>query len=357
VKELEQECERLGSVLSIRTAPRDSALEVLASSVRIAAYGARARSAASDLERFARAALDVACEIPVGIDPLSWAAAFHLAGPRPGGPLIVAEGTALQAHTPEYWSDTNDGPLRRAEGGTLVILNLAALPIPAQEALAQALWQRSAPAVGARVPPVLFATLAASARELVEARRLSLTLAQYLMPRQLRVPPLRERKEDLRGLILDRLLRSGARGPTEALGIEPEAMALLLEYDWPANESELHGVIDRAARAASAERILVADLEQVGFAGIGRAGLVRAPVQRSEDSPASELERRSRSSGPPAPAISGVRRAMREADAEGARRPEERAADALSGTETAASETEPDLARTKRASPRRRRRR
>jgi len=61
----------------------------------------------------------------------------------------------------------------------------------------------------------------------------------------LMVPPLRDRKEDVRALIehfLGRMARPGANTPRQ---IAPEAMTMMLEYHWPGNVRELQNVIER----------------------------------------------------------------------------------------------------------------
>jgi DNA-binding NtrC family response regulator len=284
---------------------------------------------------------------------------------------VIADGTAAITHPPEYWSDETEGPVRRAQGGTLVVLNAAALPVAAQNALARALWQRSAPSDAATPPAVLFATLPAGPQALLEARALSLTLAQYLLPQRLALPALCERPEDLRGLILDRLLRAGGRAFAQPLGIEPSALAQLVEYAWPGNDAELHGVIDRAARRAKGERVMLQDLMSSGLPQLREVVLgSREPelgVVRRDVPPAPERSGDALGSEPPstedrtAPVVSGVVEAP-SPDLEIARPPSEPAPERRVGSERRlrgakaaerASEEEAGV----RSSPRRRRRR
>jgi DNA-binding NtrC family response regulator len=204
---------------------------------------------------------DVALEVPVGVDAVAWACAYHAASPRAHGPFVVVDGT--RAAATELGAAVSR-PMLRAAGGTLMVQNVAALPHAAQDALAIKLSERAAAPLG----EAAFAFVGSSAEPpgvLLERRELSRALAQLLIGRELSVPTLAERPEDRRGLILDRLCSSGVRRAGAPLGIDPEALQVLVDHDWPGNETELHDVIDRAARRAAGERITIADLVAAGF--------------------------------------------------------------------------------------------
>jgi DNA-binding NtrC family response regulator len=262
---LEQERSRLETRIVGQTRHRDSVAEVLADGVRVATYGTRARRTLRELERHAAGARDVSLEVPVGVDGLAWACAFHQTGTGRTGPLVVCDATTATTHPPAYWSHDTDAPTRRAEGGTLVILHVTALPEESQEALCAALSQRSA---GGGRACVVVATLNEAPERALQQGRLLPSLGWFLVPHSLRLPPLRERAEDLRGLVLSQLLASGARHQGAPLGIEPQALALLVSHPWPGNDAELALVVQRAARVATAERVSVADLAAAGFAGM-----------------------------------------------------------------------------------------
>ncbi len=283
---LEQERARLETRIVGQTRHRDSVAEVLADRVRVATYGTRARRTLRELERYAAAARDVSLEVPVGVDALAWACAFHQTGTGRTGPLVVSDGTTAATHPVAYWAQETDAPTRRAEGGTLVVLHVTALPQEAQLALSDALARRSEQ--GAE-PCALVATLNEPPEQALQAGRLVAQLAWYLVPFSLRVPALRERAEDLRGLVLAQLLASGVRCKGQPLGIEPRALAELTAYDWPGNDAELALVVQRAARAASAERVTLAELEAAGFKGAAAAGQVVPPAAPELLAPEAEV--------------------------------------------------------------------
>jgi len=69
------------------------------------------------------------------------------------------------------------------------------------------------------------------------------------------IPPLRERREDIKALIEHFILQSGC-----LKSVEPEAMKLLCDYDWPGNVRELEAVMERIAVLSSGDRVMVNDL-------------------------------------------------------------------------------------------------
>lgn len=350
---LEQQRSRLESWIGGQTRHRDSVAEVLAAGVRVATYGTRARRALRELEQLASALQDMTLEVPSGVDPLAWACAFHQHGPQRAGPLVVIDATSAAAQSATYWSHPGDAPTRRAEGGTLVVLQIAALPEASQQALARTLTGR----VHGKTPCVLVATLSPLGQRVLE-QQLVPALAPILRAHPLRVPTLRERGEDLRGLVLDRLLRSGVRRQGQPLGIEPQALAQLLAYAWPGNDAELRSLVDRAAQLASRERVSLGDLLAAGFVGSAPVTELEAEAQLA---PEAQLPRR----GAPSRAAPSRSGRVRKAHAQLAEPSDAAQSLAASPVESDApdSRAEPDsaapaeMAPEPRSSPRRRRRR
>jgi DNA-binding NtrC family response regulator len=263
--ELEAEKARLELLLASGARPRDALVEALAGAVRVANYSARARGTLELVERFAASGSDLALEAPVGTDALGWACAFHLAGPARGGPLVVVDAAGARAQAEEHWRHPSESPLASARGGTLLVLNASALPQPAQDALAIGLSRRAASELPHDPGFAFIATVAIPPQQLVDERQLSRALARFVLPNTLRLPVLLERAEDLRALVLDRLCRSGIHHEGQPLGIEPQALSLLVDYAWPGNDAELRLVVERAARFATGPRVRIDDLALAGF--------------------------------------------------------------------------------------------
>jgi hypothetical protein len=272
--ELVVETAKLEAIIELTSRPHDYLLDALAESVQVAVYSARARSVLDRLAKLGAAGSDVVFEVPVGVDPLGYAALVHLSGARRAGPFVLVDGTAAALHDADRFRSLADTPISRARGGTLFVLNLASLPMAAQDALAVALSERSSLEGGRSSSPfTLVATLARPPAELLEARVLSRALARFVLPNTLLLPALAERPEDLRGLILDRLCRAGVRCDGQTLGIEPRALGLLVDHEWPGNLAELDAVVSRAARLATGDRVRVADLEAAGFSALQEGAL------------------------------------------------------------------------------------
>jgi DNA-binding NtrC family response regulator len=212
---------------------------------------------------------------------------------------VVVEATSAEAQSEEFWRSESDSPLSRADAGTLVLLNVVALPLATQDVLAIELSNRIECEGAGLMPTGLVATVVQSSHELTDSRLLSRALATFLLHDVVRLPTLMERPEDLRALVLDRLCLSGVRFERQALGIEPQALSILLDYHWPGNDAELKAVVERAARVAVGPRVTADDLAAAGFA---------PPIQ--VDSQVSTIARPSRPRAP-TPADASVSTAQR----------------------------------------------
>jgi DNA-binding NtrC family response regulator len=168
---------------------------------------------------------------------------------------VVVDGASATEHDLGHWQDELRSPLRLADGGTLVVLDLPTLPAEAQEYLARAI--SSAKSHASSVPP---AGLIATTRGGVPA-----LFARLAGNREIALPALADRAEDLRALILDSLAREGLRKSGEPLGVDFSALRLLSEHTWPGNDLELESLLRRAAAVASGTVVTAADLAVIGF--------------------------------------------------------------------------------------------
>jgi len=78
----------------------------------------------------------------------------------------------------------------------------------------------------------------------------------------LRVPPLRERREDVPLLVEHFLAKNNARLGTKIRGVTPRAHKLLLEYPWPGNVRELENAVERSVVLAEGEILDDTDLPE-----------------------------------------------------------------------------------------------
>ena len=156
-----------------------------------------------------------------------------------------------------------DGLLVAAEDGTVFLDEIGELPLDLQAKLLRALQEREVRPVGAshRVP-VRARILAATNRDLtamVEQGRFRKDLFYRLNVVNLRIPPLRERRQDIPLLTAHFLERIGKEyGKKFLLG--DEALRVLAEYDWPGNVRELENALERACSFASGDTVQLGDL-------------------------------------------------------------------------------------------------
>ena len=159
-----------------------------------------------------------------------------------------------------------DGLLAIAEGGTVFLDEIGELSVDLQAKLLRAIQEKEIRPVGSvRRIPINVRILAATNRDL-EVAVTQGTFRRDLFFRlnvlTLRIPPLRERRQDIPLLVahvLDRVGRDTGKEKT----ISDDALKALLNYDWPGNVRELENSLERACALSSADQIQVRDLPTV----------------------------------------------------------------------------------------------
>ncbi|MGN6701594.1 MAG: sigma 54-interacting transcriptional regulator, partial [Burkholderiaceae bacterium] len=210
-------------------------------------------------------------------------------------------------------TEDRDGFFQAANGGTLLLDEVADLPLAMQVKLLRAIQERRVRKVGATAEePVDVRLISATHQNLadcVEKGRFRQDLSYRLNVIELRLPPLRERLDDLDLLcraILDRLA-----APDETIAIDPEAMALLKSHGFPGNVRELENILERALAFASDGIIQAADLALKPAAGPASLQPSQAPQLPAADmavrpDPAPEVEPTSPARTASAPAVDDV---------------------------------------------------
>jgi len=185
-----------------------------------------------------------------------------------------------------------DGLLAIADGGTIFLDEIGELPIDLQAKLLRAIQEKEIRPVGSvKHVPIDVRILGATNRDLERAviegsfRR---DLFFRLNVLTLRIPPLRERRQDIPLLVAHFLERIGRDSGAEKT-VSDETLKALLQYDWPGNVRELENSLERACALSSAREIQVRDLPT------HLAGAPLAIVNSQPDTgiiPMAELERR-----------------------------------------------------------------
>lgn len=153
--------------------------------------------------------------------------------------------------------------IRRAATGTLVLTRIEELNSAQQARVLDLLqWidvqhlQRSLDAIPHRV----LCLSSQPVRKLASTAMLRADLAYRLTAIRFRLPPLRDRREDI-PLLADMFLQRFAEANNKPMrGIDPEALPRLIRYDWPGNVRELESVISSAAFICRGQWVRTIDL-------------------------------------------------------------------------------------------------
>ncbi len=171
-----------------------------------------------------------------GVGTTSLAKALHDNSPRAGQPLEVVDGGLLSPDALRQELLAEGGALARALGGSLVLDHAEHVPADIQANLGQelaVLVERG----GALPAPRLLAVASAGPEVTSPDGLLQPDLWRLVSAIALRMPPLRERQDDVSWLL---------KHFAGASAIAPAARSALLAYDWPGNVRELRGMIARA---------------------------------------------------------------------------------------------------------------
>ena len=151
------------------------------------------------------------------------------------------------------------GKLEVANGGTLFLDEIGEAPGALQVKLLRVLQDGVVERIGANRPQqVDVRVIAATNRDLaaeVAAGRFRSDLYYRLRVVEIRVPPLRERREDIRYLTAHFLRLYGVRRPTGVPAITEAALRRLEDYAWPGNVRELQNVVERACVLCAGDTI------------------------------------------------------------------------------------------------------
>jgi two-component system response regulator PilR (NtrC family) len=149
------------------------------------------------------------------------------------------------------------GLFEAAHDGTLLLDEVAELPVAMQVKLLRVLQERKVKPVGGVVEREVDVRIVAATNRDLETEVEKGTFRQDLFYRldviRVRLPPLRERREDV-PLLVDHFLRKfSAEHGRKVLAVAPEAMQALMAYHFPGNVRELENLIERAVILASGE--------------------------------------------------------------------------------------------------------
>jgi DNA-binding NtrC family response regulator len=191
---------------------------------------------------------------------------IHTSSGRADGPFVAINCGAFQeellanelfGHEKGAYTDAGEahaGLIEAANGGTLFLDEIAEMSLAMQIKLLRVIQEQEVQRIGStRVVPVDVRFVAATNRDLrseVASGRFRQDLFFRLDVVTLHLPPLAERRDDIPLLAYYFLKKMSRRMDRQIENIDPEAMALLVDYDYPGNVRELENLIERGVALA-----------------------------------------------------------------------------------------------------------
>ncbi len=188
------------------------------------------------------------------------ARAIHFASHRSRGPLVALNCAGIPENLLEAelfgyqrgaFTDAKQSKLGRfqlAEGGTLFLDEIGEMSPSAQAKLLRVLEDRTVDPLGDTISHKINIRIVAATNEdlpaHVKSGRFRLDLYYRLNVYQLRIPPLRERPEDIEPILLSFLDHIRRDQGCRISGISKPALEILQRHDWPGNVRELHNVVE-----------------------------------------------------------------------------------------------------------------
>jgi len=224
-------------------------------------------AAAALLRKAAATQVTVLLTGETGVGKERFARALHAMSPRAGKPFVAVNCAALPAELieselfgAEKGAFTGAGAARpgrfeRADGGTLLLDELGELPLTAQAKLLRVLQQGEIERLGGtqtrKVDVRVVAATNVDLQAAVTHGRFRSDLMYRLNVYPIRIPPLRERVDDIEPLAVHLLNRFGALHGKRVPGFTDRALDAMRRYPWPGNVRELENLIERGVILAS----------------------------------------------------------------------------------------------------------
>ncbi|MFS8063398.1 MAG: sigma-54-dependent transcriptional regulator [Luteimonas sp.] len=243
---------------------------------RLAGHSPAMETLRDTVAKVARSQAPIAINGESGVGKELVARTIHAEGGRASGPFVPVNCGAIPAELmeSEFFGHKKGsftgahvdkaGLFQAADGGTLFLDEIAELPLPMQVKLLRAIQEKSIRPVGAssevQVDVRILSATHKDLNALVNDGRFRHDLYYRINVIELRVPPLRERGDDL-PILADAILSRLAQGQGRVVPkLGPDALAALRAYPFPGNVRELENILERALALADGDLIEAADL-------------------------------------------------------------------------------------------------
>ncbi len=202
--------------------------------------------------------------------------AIHFNSPRKNGAFVAINCSAIPENLLESELfghvrgaftgavETQKGVFEQANGGTLMLDEIAEMPVNLQAKLLRVIENWEIKALGSdrvrKIDVRLISATNQNLRELVKQKKFREDLYYRIATVTLSLPNLNERKEDI-PLLVDFFTKKLSEKFTRNVAVTPEALDLLIKNDWKGNVRELENVLERAIITSENDKIGISDFK------------------------------------------------------------------------------------------------
>jgi DNA-binding NtrC family response regulator len=222
------------------------------------------------IKNVSKSNVNVLVEGPSGTGKELVSRAIHYNSPRKNGPFVAINCSAIPENLLESELfghirgaftgavETQKGVFEQANGGTLLLDEIAEMPFSLQAKLLRVLETWEVKALGSdRVKKIdvrLISATNQNLKEMIKQKKFREDLYYRITTVTVTLPTLNERKDDI-PLLVDFFLKKLGEKLTRSLAITPEALNILMKYDWKGNIRELENVLERAVISSEHDKL------------------------------------------------------------------------------------------------------
>jgi DNA-binding NtrC family response regulator len=228
------------------------------------------------IRNVAKSNVNVLIEGPSGTGKELVSRAIHYNSPRKNGPFIAMNCSAIPENLLESELfghvrgaftgavETQKGVFELASGGTLLLDEIAEMPFPLQAKLLRVIETWEIKPIGSdkvkKVDVRLVSATNQNIKEFIKQKKFREDLFYRIATVSVSLPTLNERRDDI-PLLVDFFLKKLSAKLKRNLALTPEALGILIRYDWNGNVRELENVLERAVISTENDKLGPADFK------------------------------------------------------------------------------------------------